>query len=120
MKAKYFTLHSVALNNNCPECYSREGLKLTYKQQFKENRFYRSITSNTISQLKCSVCETDIFPIRWTKNIERVVEYHNKALTPKSRSFKLKKLAWILIITIDTLILLGVLYAFRVFGELIL
>lgn len=115
MEAQYFTLHSVALNNNCPECYSMEGLQLTFKQRFKENRFYKSITSDTISQLRCSNCETDIFPVRWTDEIEKVVEYHNKAFTPKPSSFKLKKLAWVLMIIFDTLIILILLYAFGVF-----
>lgn len=118
MEAKYFTLHSVSLNNNCPECYSKEGLELTFKQRFNENRFYKSINSETKSKLRCSICETDIFPVRWTDDIERVVEYHNKAFTPKPRSFKLKKLAWILMIIIDTIILLVILYAFGVFENM--
>lgn len=118
MEAKYFTLHSVSLNNNCPECYSREGLELTFKQRFKENRFYKSISSETKSQLKCSICETDIFPVRWTDNIERVVEYHNKAFTPKASSFKLKKLSWVIMIILDTLIILALLYAFDVFDTI--
>ena len=118
MEAKYFTLHSVLLNNNCPECYSREGLELTFKQRFKENRFYKSISNDTISHLKCSNCETDIFPVRWTNDIERVVEYHNKAFTPKASSFKLKKLSWVLMIIFDTLIILALLYAFGVFENM--
>ncbi|MBT8273312.1 MAG: hypothetical protein KJO77_05875 [Bacteroidia bacterium] len=118
MEAKYITLHSVALNNNCPECYSKEGLQLTFKQRFIENRFYKSITHDTISQLKCSNCDTDIFPVRWTDDIEKVVEYHNKAFTPKPASFKLKRLAWIIMILLDTIIVLSLLYAFGVFENL--
>lgn len=117
MEAKYITLHSVALNNNCPECYSTEGLQLTFKQRFIENRFYKSITSDTISALKCSVCKTDIFPVRWTDEIEKVVDYHNKAFTPKPSSFKLKKLAWVIMIIFDSLIILALLYAFGVFDK---
>ena len=35
MDPQYVTINSVSLNNNCPECYSREGLTLTFKQRFK-------------------------------------------------------------------------------------
>ena len=45
MENKFFTLKEVELNNNCPECYSREGLQLTFKQRFVENFFYKAITA---------------------------------------------------------------------------
>ncbi len=115
MEPQYITIKSVELNNNCPECYSREGLKLTFKQQFKENQFYRSITQNTIEQLKCSVCNSIIFPVNWTVDIERVVDYHKKAFVPKPSSLKFKKLSWILFFTLDAIIItLVLLYAFDV------
>lgn len=112
--SKFITLHTVSLNNNCPECFSKEGLELTFKQKFSETRFYKSITNETMSSLRCKVCETDLYPVRWTEDIDRVVEYHNKAFTPKPSSFKLKRLSWILIISIDLLIILGILYAFDI------
>lgn len=114
MDGKYITLHTVSLNNNCPECFSREGLELTFKQRFKENRFYRSITKETIHQLNCKVCDTAIYPGRWTEDIDRVIDYHKKALQPKPTSFKLKKLSWILFITIDAIIILLLLFVFDI------
>ena len=111
MEAQYITLKSVKLNNNCPECYSREGLELTFKQRFKETTLYRSVTHETKEFLKCTTCNTDIFPVMWTDDIERVVNYQQKAFTPKPKSFKLKKTAWIILITIDVIIILIVLIA---------
>lgn len=95
---QYFTLKEVPLNNNCPECYSNEGLELTFKQRFIENTFYKAITEETKHDMHCNTCNTDIFPVRWTNDIEQVVAYQERAVQPKSKSLKLKKLAWFIII----------------------
>jgi len=94
----YFTLKTVQLNNNCPECYSSEGLELTFKQRFVENLFYKAITQDTIYEMRCNTCDTDIFPIRWTDDIEQVVLYQKRAMEPKAKSLKLKKLGWYFLI----------------------
>ncbi len=104
---KFFTLKEVRLNNHCPECYSREGLTLTFKQRFTENALYKAITNETIHSLHCNTCNTEIFPVRWTDEIEQVVDYHIRAKTPKPKSIKLKKLAWV-IITIVVFIIAGI------------
>jgi hypothetical protein len=114
MKPQYITIKNVPLNNNCPECYSREGLQLTFKQLFKETKFFKSITNETTENLNCSVCSTEIFPVMWTEDIERVMNYQKKAFIPKPASFKFKKLAWILFLTIDVLIILTLLVVFDV------
>lgn len=103
MQDKFFTLRAVELNNNCPECYSREGLQLTFKQRFIENHFYKAISSETSHSLFCEVCKTMIFPARWDDDIDRVFEYQQRASPPKPRSFKLKKLSWIMIGSFITL-----------------
>ncbi|WP_179343300.1 hypothetical protein [Winogradskyella ursingii] len=105
--SKFFTLKEVSLNNNCPECYSKDGLKLTFKQKFIENIFYKSITSETINEMHCETCDTDIFPVRWTDEIEQVVNYKKRALHPKPKSIKLKPLAWVFII-VDAFLLITV------------
>lgn len=105
--SQYFTLKEVKLNNNCPECYSNSGLVLTFKQRFVENPFYKAVTHDLINEMHCSVCDTAIFPVRWTNDIERVVEYQYRAATPKPKSIKLKQLAWFLI-ALDLLIIVTV------------
>ena len=100
---QFFTLKEVQLNNNCPECYSNEGLELTFKQRLVENLFYKAITQDTIYEMHCNTCDTDIFPVRWTDDIEQVVDYQKRAVTPKSKSLKLKKAGWIFII-VDVLL----------------
>ncbi|WP_250433286.1 hypothetical protein [Hanstruepera flava] len=97
MADRFITIKEVALKNNCPECYNNEGLQLTFKQKFMESNFYKSITQETKHILHCNTCNTTIYPISWTDDIERVVKYHQRAFAPKKPSFKLKKKAWLLI-----------------------
>lgn len=109
MSDKSIVIKEVRLNNHCPECYSNEDLILTLNQTFVENGFFRAFTKNTTHSLSCNKCNTEIFPIRWTDNIEQVVDYHIKATTLKPKSLKLKKLAWGLI-TIVIVIVIGAVF----------
>ena len=98
MEARFITIKEVELNNNCPECFNTSGLELTLRQKFIETKFYKSITNETTHQLECHNCHTIIYPVNWTEDIERVINYQLKAFTPKKASRKLKKSAWLLII----------------------
>ncbi|OBX23611.1 hypothetical protein LX77_03492 [Gelidibacter algens] len=118
MEDKFFTLREVELNNNCPECYSRDGLQLTFKQRFVENSFYRAISSETAHALFCNVCETSIFPARWTDDIEKVFEYQQRASTPKPTSFKLKTASWISILLLAVLLIVVTLFFLGIFKNL--
>jgi len=95
--SQFFTLKEVKLSNNCPECYSNTGLKLTFKQKLVETLFYKAITNETSAEMHCSNCNIQIFPIRWTDAIERVVDYHYRALELKPKSMKLKAIAWLVL-----------------------
>ena len=100
MSEKLVTVKEVALNNNCPECYSKNGLQLTFQQKFIETKFYKSITSEIIHKIECKTCNTKIYPVQWTEDIERVYEYQKKAFVQKKSSTYLKKTSWIVIILI--------------------
>ncbi|WP_406685596.1 hypothetical protein N1F78_07725 [Seonamhaeicola sp. MEBiC1930] len=95
MSESFIKLKEVVLKNNCPECYSVEGLRLTFQQKIKETKFYKSITSQVIHSLECKVCNTIIYPVQWTDDIERVFEYQQKAIKPKKASRYLKQTSWI-------------------------
>ena len=105
--SRFFTLKEARLSNNCPECYSNDGIELTFKQKFIENAFYKAITAEVINEMYCQNCNTQIFPIQWTDDIESVVDYQKRALQPKPKSIKLKPLAWVIII-VDLLLLVGI------------
>jgi len=111
MKHNYVHIKTESLNNHCPECFSTEGLQLSFKQKYNDTRFYKAITNDIIYELNCNICNTEIFPVRWTDDIERIIDYKKKAFTPKPKSFKLKRITWILLIAIDVLIVLGILIA---------
>ena len=119
MHEKLVTIKTVALNNNCPECYNKEGLELTFKQKYKETPFIKSMTKEVVTELSCKNCETIIYPARWDNDIDRVVDYHKKAFKPKPSNYKLKRLSWILLICIDLIILIIILYSLGVFDKLI-
>lgn len=96
MSEKLITINTVNLINNCPECFSTKGLELTFKQRFIETIFYKSITQEVSTEMNCVVCNTEIYPARWTDDIERIFNYQMKAFQPKKSSKKYKSLFWIL------------------------
>ena len=116
MNDTFFTIKEVRLNNNCPECFSQKELWLTIKQKSTENNFYKAVTQDTSHSLFCKKCSTDIFPIRWTEEIEQVVEYHIRSAIPKSKPLKLKRTTWMLILAIVVILLGAILYGTGVFG----
>jgi len=61
--------------------------------------------------MHCKTCDTAIYPERWTDDIERVYDYQMKAFQPKKASRKFKKLFWILLISIDLIIIATILYS---------
>lgn len=109
MADKFFILKEVRLNNHCPECYSKEDLVLTFKQKFIENAFFKALSKTTTHSLSCKKCNTEIFPVRWSDEIEQVVDYHIRATSPKPKSLKLKGMAWLLILVL-ILIIFGIVY----------
>lgn len=104
MKEEHITIKEVPLNNNCPECYSKDGLQLTFMQKFIETPFYKSITNEVSQKMICNTCNSIIYPERWTDDIERVFEYQQRAFVPKKTSFKLKKMSWFIIILLAIII----------------
>lgn len=95
--SRFFTLKEARISNNCPECYSNDSLELTFKQKLTETKFYKAITDETASEIHCLNCEIQIFPIRWTDEIEQVVDYHKRGLKTKPKSIKLKPVSRIII-----------------------
>ncbi|RAJ14966.1 hypothetical protein [Olleya aquimaris] len=98
MSEKLITIKSVNLNNHCPECFSKTGLQITFKQRFVETAFYKSITKDVDTEMHCTVCNTKIYPSQWTDDIERVYDYQMKAFQPKKASKKYKGLFWIILV----------------------
>ncbi|WP_178986672.1 hypothetical protein [Winogradskyella helgolandensis] len=109
--SRFFTLKEARIGNNCPECYSNDSLELTFKQKLIETKLYKAITDETVCQLRCLNCEVQIFPIRWTNDIERVVDYHKRGLKTKPKSTKLKPIALGLVVFGVIVLIVIVLFA---------
>ncbi|MEN8885857.1 MAG: hypothetical protein ABF246_05665, partial [Winogradskyella sp.] len=93
-----FVLKETSLSNNCPECYSKSGLPLIFSQVVNDTLLYRANSKTTTSKMYCKNCNTKIFPVRWTEDIERVVAYQKRALQLQPKTLKLKPLAWVILI----------------------
>ena len=91
------------LKNNCPECFNQE-LKLTFYQKHLISRFYHKTTNEVSQELRCNKCESLIYPVQWTNDIERSFEYFQKMITPKPRSLRFTKLTYGLLILLVVLI----------------
>lgn len=97
------------LRNNCPECYSMDGLSLEFHQEWNENKWIKQTTRKVKEILHCDHCNGNIFPVNWTEDIERVYQYHLK-LSKKPSHFMLTKLSWAVIV-FGTLTIVAVIYA---------
>lgn len=96
--------YQASLRNNCPQCFSTAGLSLEFYQQWIENIWVKH-TSRTVKEvLHCEHCDTEIYPVHWTDDIERVYQYHVK-LAQKPSQFILKKASWLLLIAILLLLI---------------
>lgn len=96
MATSFITIKEVPISNNCPECFNNTGLKIIYKQKFVETKYYKSITDSITQDIICDNCHTTIYPVRWTEDIERVVAYQKKVLSPNTASTYLKKRTWVI------------------------
>ena len=109
MKEQFITIKEVRLNNNCPECFSQEGLKLTFKQKSVETKFSKAITSEINQDIVCETCKNTIYPVNWHDDLERVFEYHKKSLEPKNPSRYFKKSLWAILIPIVVIVIMTLL-----------
>ncbi len=99
MSEKTNTLHTAILKNNCPTCFSTDGLELVFTQNEKENAFCYKPNSKIDESLYCKNCKNVIYPVNWTTDIELVYNYNKKIAETKRLYLKVKPLFYILIIS---------------------
>ncbi|UKM65881.1 hypothetical protein GSB9_02452 [Flavobacteriaceae bacterium GSB9] len=113
MTEKFIDHKAVILKNNCPQCYSNDGLRLSFKQRVVETALYKSITPEIQHELACKTCNSIIYPVQWTDDIERVVAYQKRAFTPQKTSTHFKKTMWLVIavtVLLSVIIVLSIFY----------
>ncbi|WP_109302293.1 hypothetical protein [Aquimarina sp. AU474] len=106
MKTEYIILKEATLTNNCPECYSTDGMTLSFKQEKLKSKLLIKTNKNVIESIHCGKCETQIFAGQWTKDIERVYEYHKKTISSKPSSIKFTGLFFLLSFVLLAMIVL--------------
>jgi len=106
-KEKRIVIKEADITNNCPECYNQE-LQLTFYQKHTFNAFFHRTTNEVTHEITCKKCESKIYPVNWTPDIERVFEYFNKLVTPDRSMIRFTTLFFVLLIALIAVIAAGV------------
>jgi hypothetical protein len=86
-KEKLVVIKEADITNNCPECFNQD-MKLTFYQKHLFSWLYDKVTANVSHQIKCNTCESIIYPVNWTEDIERTFEYYQKMVNPEKATTK--------------------------------
>ena len=106
-KEKRIVLKEADITNNCPECFNQD-MKLTFYQKHTYGRLFHRTTGEVSYQIRCNKCDSIIYPIKWTNDIERIFEYYQKMVTPDRASIRFTTLFYILILVLIVLTGAGV------------
>lgn len=108
MPTSFERFYKASLRNNCPQCFSTNGLELEFHQQWVENAWVRYTAKTVKEVLHCEHCQSAIYPVNWSQDIERVYQYHLK-LAQKPSQFKIKPLLWTVVVAL-AIVLFGLAY----------
>lgn len=107
---KLVVIKETNLSNNCPECFN-QNLKLTFYQKHVFGKLIHRTTNKVTNQIICVTCGSDIYPSKWTDDIERMFNYYQKMVVPEKSSLKFTTLFYVLILILIALIA-GAVYIF--------
>jgi len=96
-KEKLIVIHEAELTNNCPECFNQD-LSLKFFQKHTYGKMYHQTTSEVTHELKCNKCNSIIYPVKWTEDIERSFDYYRKMVVPSRASIRFTTLFFVLLI----------------------
>ena len=105
-KEKLVILKEANITNNCPECFNQD-MKITFKQKHKYGKLYDRTTSEVTHTIRCNKCDSIIYPVNWTEDIERIFNYYQKMVTPEKSIIRFTPLFYILLVSLLVLIGLG-------------
>ncbi len=115
-KETLIAIKKATLTNNCPECFNN-SLTLTFYQKQKEDALVKRLTKEVSNKVTCNTCNSTIYPVKWTDDIERVVDYYNKLVTPKRSSIAFTSMFYIL--TLTAIAILIAVFAYLRYAEII-
>ena len=102
-KEKLVAIKEADITNNCPECFNQD-MKLGFYQKHTYGRFFHRITNKVTHQIKCHKCNSIIYPVNWSTDIERIVDYYQKMVEPKKASVKFTTLFYITVFLLIALV----------------
>ncbi|MGF1559490.1 MAG: hypothetical protein ACFCUL_10420 [Flavobacteriaceae bacterium] len=102
-KEKLVLIKEANLANNCPECF-HQGLTLLFYQKHRYGKLFHSVTGEISNQIRCNKCGSDVYPSKWTDDIERIFEYYQKMVSPEKTSLKFNTLFYVLMLVITALV----------------
>jgi len=106
-KEKQIAIQESELTNNCPECFNQD-MTLTFYQRHSYGKLYHRITPEVTHELRCNKCNSIIYPVKWTDDIERSVEYYRKMVMPDRASIRFTTLFFVLVLLLICLVGAGV------------
>ena len=106
-KEKQIVIKEADITNNCPVCYNQK-LRLTFYQKHLYNPLYHKTTEKVTHQIQCQKCDSMIYPVNWTPDIERVFDYYNKLISPDKPSIRFTTMFFVLLVAVIALIATGV------------
>ncbi|MGI9549943.1 MAG: hypothetical protein ACR2MT_01990 [Aurantibacter sp.] len=104
---KLEVIQESVITNNCPECFNQD-MKLTFYQKHRHSKLFHRVTNEVTHQVQCKKCDSFIYPVNWTPDIERIFEYYRKMVKPERASLKFTGLFYILIAVLSALIGAGI------------
>lgn len=96
-REKLEVLKDANITNNCPECFNQD-MQLTFYQRHLYGKLFHRITNDVSHKLKCNTCNSEIFPVSWTEDIEKIYDYYQKMVEPKKASIRFTVLFFVLIL----------------------
>lgn len=106
-KEKLVIIKEADLTNNCPECFNQD-LKLSFYQKHSYGKLSHKITNEVTHKIICNKCDSDIYPVSWTDDIERSFKYYQKMVKPERSSLKFTSLFWILMLFLIVIVSAGI------------
>jgi len=97
-------IKEASLTNNCPECFNQD-MTLSFYQKHLLSKFYNRTTSEISHAITCNKCNSKVYPVLWTEDIERSFEYFQKMVSPEPTSLKFTKFFYLILVSV---VILGV------------
>jgi hypothetical protein len=106
-KEKLVIIKEADITNNCPECFNQD-MKIAFFQKHTYGRLIHRTTNEVTHQIKCKKCNSIIYPVNWTDDIEKIFDYYQKMATPHKASIQFTSLFYVLLLFLVVLVGAGV------------